>query len=200
MRLFVSLEPPLDATQPVADAVAELGRVPGVRWSPPSRWHVTLAFLGELDDDDVRRLLPPLRSAAAATGPVRLRLAGTGTFGTSVLWAGVTGDVERLAALAAGVADAARAAGVAIEERAYRPHVTLARAAGRGGAGALGQLADQLADQLIGARGPTWTATGARLVRSHTSDGRYEVLEHLPLVADAPWSRRGRGGQRPRDR
>ncbi|MGQ7350434.1 RNA 2',3'-cyclic phosphodiesterase [Quadrisphaera oryzae] len=181
MRLFVSLEPPPEALQPVADAVVELGRVPGVRWSPPSRWHVTLAFLGDLDDDDVRRLAPPLRSAVAAAGPVRLRLAGTGTFGTSVLWAGVAGDVERLSSLAAGVAGAARAAGLGLEERPYRPHVTLARAAGRGGAGALGQLADQLA----GVRGPTWTAVEARLVRSHTSDGRYEVLEHLPLLPPA---------------
>ncbi|MEH3078273.1 MAG: RNA 2',3'-cyclic phosphodiesterase [Quadrisphaera sp.] len=179
MRLFVSLEPPVEAWAPVADAVTELGQVPGVRWSPPTRWHVTLAFLGELDDDDARRLAPPLRSAVAAAGPVRLRLAGTGTFGTSVLWAGVAGDVERLSSLAAGVVEAARAAGVGLEERPYQPHVTLARAAGRGGAGALRQLADQLAS----VSGPTWTATEARLVRSHASDGRYEVLEHLPLVA-----------------
>lgn len=182
MRLFVSLEPPPEARAPVADAVTELGQVPGVRWSPPSRWHVTLAFLGDLDDDDARRLVPPLRSAAAAAGPVRLRLAGTGTFGTSVLWAGVAGDVERLSSLAAAVAGAARAAGVALEERPYRPHVTLARAAGRGGAGALGQLADQLA----GVSGPTWTAAEARLVRTHPADGRYEVLELLPLCSGGP--------------
>jgi RNA 2',3'-cyclic 3'-phosphodiesterase len=182
MRLFVSLEPPVDALQPVADAVAELGRVPGVRWSPPSRWHVTLAFLGELDDDDARRLVVPLRTAVAATEPVRLRLSGSGTFGTSVLWAGLAGDVGRLSALAAAVTGGVRAAGVALEERPYRPHVTLARAAGPGGAGALGQLAGQLA----GVRGPTWTATEARLVRSRTSDGRYEVLEHLPLRSGSP--------------
>ncbi|MGQ7298264.1 RNA 2',3'-cyclic phosphodiesterase [Quadrisphaera sp. KR29] len=182
MRLFVSLEPPPEALQPVADAVTELGEVAGVRWSPPSRWHVTLAFLGEVDDDAVPALVPPLRSAAAAAAPVRLRLAGAGCFGTSVLWAGVAGDVERLAALAGAVAAAARAAGVRLEERAYRPHVTLARAAGRGGAGALGPLADQLS----GLRGPTWTAAEARLVRSHRSDGRYEVLQRLPLAHPSP--------------
>ncbi|PWJ54211.1 2'-5' RNA ligase [Quadrisphaera granulorum] len=179
MRLFVSLEPPAEALQQVAEAVTELGHVPGVRWSPPSRWHVTLAFLGELDDDVVDPLVPLLRWAAASTGPVRLRLSGAGCFGSSVLWTGVAGDLERLSALAAAVARAARAGGVALEERPYRPHVTLARATGRGGSGALGRLADQLAEL----RGPTWTATEARLVRSHTSTGRYEVLEHLQLVA-----------------
>ena len=48
MRLFVAVVPP-------ADAVAALGRLqhpehPAIRWSPPSQWHVTLRFLGEVCD------------------------------------------------------------------------------------------------------------------------------------------------------
>ncbi|WP_194903093.1 RNA 2',3'-cyclic phosphodiesterase [Quadrisphaera sp. INWT6] len=191
MRLFVSLTPPLEAVQTVADAVTELGRVPGVRWSPPHRWHVTLAFLGEVDAVGVPPLARALAAAAAAHEPPRLRLAGTGCFGDRVLWAGVAGDLDRLSALAAAVAHAGRSAGAVGEsaepgEQAYRPHVTLARAAGRGAGGELPRLAEQLAAQLAHLSGPTWTAREVQLVQSHASDGRYEVLESFALGGGSP--------------
>ena len=179
MRLFVSLTPPPEAVQPVADAVTELGRVPGVRWSPPHRWHVTLAFLGDVGADAVPALALALAAAAAAHEPPRLRLSGAGCFGDRVLWAAVGRDHDRLASLASAVTDAARRVGVACEGEAgqqpYRPHVTLARAAGRGGGGELPRLAEQLAH----VSGPTWAAREVQLVQSHASDGRYEVLERF---------------------
>lgn len=181
MRLFVSLTPPLEAVQPVADAVIELGGVPGVRWSPPHRWHVTVGFLGEVEASAVAALVGPLHEAAAAVAPPRLRLSGTGVFGDRVLWAGVTGDLAVLAGLAAAVAAVAHDAGVETVDggdRSYRPHVTLARAAGRGGARELPRLAEQLSS----VSGPAWRASEVQLVQSHTSDGRYEVLKRLPLA------------------
>jgi len=170
----------------VADLVTELGRVPGVRWSPQHRWHVTLAFLGDVDDGAVPALARALAAAAVAHEPPRLRLAGAGCFGDRVLWAGVAGDLDGLASLAGAVSDAARRAGVAgggtTGEQVYRPHVTLARAAGRGGGGELPRLAEQLAH----ASGPTWTAHQVQLVQSHAADGRYEVLEGFGLGGGRP--------------
>jgi len=192
VRLFVSLTPPPEAVQPVADAATELGEVPGVRWSPPHRWHVTLAFLGDVAADTVPSLTRALAAAAGAHAPPRLRLAGAGCFGDRVLWAGVAGDLAALSALAASVAGAARSAGAGGEGaagsagsaggQAYRPHVTLARAAGRGGGAELPRLAEQLAH----VSGPTWTAGEVQLVQSHASDGRYEVLERTPLATPSP--------------
>jgi len=189
VRLFVSLTPPLEAVQPVADAATELGGVPGVRWSPPHRWHVTLAFLGDVGADAVPPLVRALVAAAVAHEPPRLRLSGAGCFGDRVLWAGLTGDLAALSALAAAVADAAQDTGPGGGGEAgvtggqtYRPHVTLARAAGRGGGAELARLAQQLAH----VSGPTWTAREVQLVQSHASDGRYEVLAHLPLATPSP--------------
>ena len=118
MRLFVSLVPP----QVVRAALPALP--PGVRAAPPGQEHVTLAFLGDVADPaPVAAALDEVLAGAAAP---RLRLEGAGAFGTA-LWLGLGGDRERLRRLAGEVQDAVRRAGVALEPRPYRPHLTLGR-------------------------------------------------------------------------
>ena len=93
-----------------------------------------------------------------------LRLAGGGRFGSArrpqVLWAGLAGDVDPLAGLAARLAEAARSLRLAVDDRPFRPHVTLGR--WRPGRPADGALADRLADY----RGPDWPVREVALVRS----------------------------------
>jgi 2'-5' RNA ligase len=119
VRLFVSVRP--DA-QVVSHLRSHLGRV---RTAPPEQWHVTLAFLGEVPDDAA--VQEGLGAAAALHSPFSLRLSGSGTFGARTTWAGVAGDVDALRALASDVQDACRYAGVELERRPYRPHLTVGR-------------------------------------------------------------------------
>lgn len=163
MRLFVSLRPPADACASLAAAVA------GLRTTRVEQWHVTLAFLGEVAD--AAPLAGPLAEAASSSPPLGLRLAGGGFFrGPGALWAGLTGDVHGLHALAGAVRDACRQAGVHLEPRAYRPHLTVARRL-RSDPGVL-----------TGYEGPAWRADEVELVRSRLG-GRveHEVLERFPL-------------------
>ena len=156
MRLFVAVRPPVEA---VEHLVAVLPRWP----SAPERWHLTLAFLGEVDDP---ASLPEPLGAACTGGPLELRLAGSGTFGRGgPVWVGVRGDVAALTALAGRVASAARRAGLDVERRPYRPHLTVGR---RG-------HPDPRA--LAAYEGPSWRATEVELVRSHL--GR--TVEHVVL-------------------
>lgn len=160
MRLFVALRPPPEA---VADLEACLPRWPGA----PQRWHLTLAFLGELPS--VQDVHEQLRAARRA--PFELRLEGSGRFGRQgPVWVGVGGDVDALRALQASVARAVRAAGVQLEQQAYRPHVTVGRKGHPDPA------------SLAGYRGPSWRACEVELVRSDL--GRpvvHTVLERYPL-------------------
>lgn len=96
-----------------------------LRWGAPERWHLTLAFYGEVDDPGP--LAARLGRAAARSRPLSLALAGAGRFGRGVLWAGVAGDVEDLVHLAAGCTAAGRREGLEVEDRPYRPHLTVAR-------------------------------------------------------------------------
>ncbi|ONH24777.1 2'-5' RNA ligase [Pseudofrankia asymbiotica] len=121
------------ATPPaeVIDAlVAAVGRArpvaPALRWVDVERIHLTLAFLGTVDDGLREGLSDRLGRVARRHPPVDVRLAGVGRFGDRVLWAGVAGE---LAPLAAGARRAAAKAGVAgLDDRPLRAHLTLARA------------------------------------------------------------------------
>jgi 2'-5' RNA ligase len=119
VRLFVSVRP---SAEVVSHLQAHLGRV---RTAPPAQWHVTLAFLGDVDDDSAVQV--GLEVAAGLHRPLSLRLSGGGSFGPRTTWCGVAGDVEALRSLAADVQDACREAGVELERRSYRPHLTVGR-------------------------------------------------------------------------
>ncbi|MCE0761307.1 RNA 2',3'-cyclic phosphodiesterase [Pseudonocardia kujensis] len=178
MRAFVALVPPPEAVAELVDAVATVrGDHRGVRWTPPEQWHLTLAFLGEVDGATLDGVAAGLAAVAARAAPVELALAGAGRFGERVLWTGFVGDTDALAALAAGVAAAARAAGVALEDRAFRAHLTLAR--GRGSVSRLGPAVRALS----GFAGRPWRAETLRLVRSRPGP-RYDDLATWPLAGD----------------
>ncbi|WP_017572462.1 RNA 2',3'-cyclic phosphodiesterase [Nocardiopsis halotolerans] len=133
MRLFVALDPPADVADTLRGAV-DRGRAhtPDLRWAPPSEWHLTLVFLGEVDEERVPVLTDALGREAHAHRPLRLAAHGWGTFPrdrrrASVLWAGLDGDTAALGALADGMRAAAAGTGVPVEHRPYVPHITVAR-------------------------------------------------------------------------
>jgi 2'-5' RNA ligase len=181
VRLFVAVTPPPEAVDELRRATAALRSTrPELRWTRPEQWHLTLVFLGEVDDRARADLAARLERAARRHPPLHLALQGAGRFGDRVLWARVTGDVAPLRRLAASVQAAARRARLVVEDRPYRPHLTLAF--GYPGAdlrGAVGALA--------GFAGSTWSAAELHLVRSHLGAGpdrtsRYETVASWPLI------------------
>lgn len=162
-------------------ALAPLRAAPGApRWTEPSRWHLTLVFLGDVAADLVSPLTTAVAPAVAATPAMSLQLAGAGRFGSrrrpAVLWAGLAGDVEELAALAGRLAGAAGSTGLPVEERPFRAHLTLGR-------WRPGQQADpDLPDRLVAYRGPVWPVTEVVLWRSHLGAApRYERVAVWPV-------------------
>jgi RNA 2',3'-cyclic 3'-phosphodiesterase len=177
MRLFVGLAPSAAALNDLDAACAQFRPSRGdLRWTSRELWHVTLAFLGEVGEESLARLLPRLERAARRHLSFGLSLAGAGAFPSparaNVLWSGLSGDRKALGELAMSVSAGARRAGVPPpdEGRRYRPHVTLARCR---------RPADvrAIVDDLSGYQGPTWTAEEIYLIRS-TLGGhpRYETL------------------------
>ncbi|MFG1920723.1 RNA 2',3'-cyclic phosphodiesterase [Cryptosporangium sp. NPDC048952] len=161
MRLFVAVLPPAAAVDHLRGAVERLNVVRAdagvVR---PDRWHLTLAFLGEVGDpEDVRGRLTDL---VAAGRSATVSLAGSGRFGERVLWAGVGGDVDGLSRTASAVRL------LAPEPMPFRAHLTLARPRGR-------VTRDELRADVAALRdyaGPSWPADEIHLMRSIA--GTYE--------------------------
>ena len=123
-RLFTGVEIPPE----VAQALSTLrGGLPGARWIDPENYHVTLRFIGDVDDDiahEVESLLGRVRR-----GPFELRIEGLTSFGSKKPRA-VVASVEPSTALMEAQAEQERLMqriGLEPEGRKYTPHVTLAR-------------------------------------------------------------------------
>lgn len=176
MRLFVALDLPAEvadhadrALAPVRDRHGEL------RWVPPQRWHLTLAFYGDVPDERVAAVAarvergvrgPRGRRGQAGRRPLELRLGGSGRFARRALWLGVDGDVAGLRSLARGVAS---------DRSPFRAHLTVARL--RGGVDAAPAQAE-LADYA----GPSWVAATVHLVRSRLgANPSYDDVATWPL-------------------
>lgn len=176
MRLFVALTPPNEVVEALRVGTQELREyAPELRWTRPEQWHVTLAFLSDVGDDVVDELARRLGRAAARHPALALALAGGGRFGHRVLWTGVRGDRDSLRRLADSTRAAARRSRLAVEDRPYRPHVTLARA---DGAVDLRPLVERLAPW----HGPQWVASRLQLVRSHLGAAPGGWALHEPIA------------------
>ena len=157
MRLFVAVRPPPAALDHLRAVLPS--------WpSAPERWHLTLAFLGDVADASA--VAPSLAGVCAGHAALDLRLAGSGAFGRGgPVWVGVHGDRLGLSVLAGDAAQACRDLGVDVERRPYRPHLTV----GRRGRPSPARLAAYA--------GPSWTATEVELVASRLGP----VVEHRVL-------------------
>lgn len=125
IRLFTALSLPDDVAEVLARRQSGL---PGAKWRDREQLHVTLAFYGETPERAADDLAAELQRAAHG-GPFEIELAGVGAFGDAhrshTLWAGVAPS-ERLSVLAGRCRAAGERAGLTLETRDYRPHVTLA--------------------------------------------------------------------------
>jgi 2'-5' RNA ligase len=186
MRLFVAIAPPPGVLDEL-DALAAPWRAArhDLRWTSREAWHVTLAFLGEVEESAVARLLPRLERAARRHPEIRLAFSGAGAFPAphraNVLWSGISGDCGALAGLAATVAAGASRAGATPPDkgRRFQPHLTLARC--RLPADVTGIVA-----ALAGYQGQAWTADRIHLVRSRlgaVAQPRFSTIGWWPLRA-----------------
>jgi len=119
-RLFFGVPVPGTSREPLEAVLPELGQVlPAARWTSPSGWHLTLAFLGHVRPEFSAEVVTVGEGAVAGLGPVRLRLDGAGGFPSQrrarVVWAGLSGDVEVLVALASRLAAGCKEAGLPFE-------------------------------------------------------------------------------------
>jgi RNA 2',3'-cyclic 3'-phosphodiesterase len=121
LRLFVGIDLPPELKLKVSTLA---NGVPGARWVDAGNYHVTLRFIGEVDEgaaSDIDAALLQIRAPGFA-----LALAGVGNFGTRALWVGVERN-PALSALHDRIESAIVRAGFEPEGRRYAPHVSLAR-------------------------------------------------------------------------
>ncbi len=132
MRTFIAIEIPDGIKKEMARTQEQL-KISGADagWTRPEGIHLTLKFLGEVLDARLDEIKNALAQAAGAKGRFRLEITGAGAFPNSknprVVWLGVAGDIDKLMALWSSIENAMAAIGFDREDRAFSPHLTLAR-------------------------------------------------------------------------
>ncbi len=130
MRLFVAIDIPEDVRSAIGDLVARLRPAcRNARWARIEGLHVTLKFIGETPPEKAAGIKIALASMPWRA-PISMNFRSLGFFPNArrprVLWAGVESGPE-LADLAAAVEATLHPLGFPREERAFSPHLTLAR-------------------------------------------------------------------------
>jgi len=130
MRIFIALDIPPEIRARMTEYMERARSLTAeARWARLEGLHLTLKFVGPASDALVERMKTAL--AAIKTTPFAVKFEGVGFFPNAkaarVFWIGVDGG-EALPRLASGVDAALEKLGIGREEKAYHPHLTLARA------------------------------------------------------------------------
>lgn len=131
-RTFIAIELDQNVQVALANKQRELAAVlPAVRWVNPAGIHVTLAFLGNIDADQIDAAIDTTDEAARTVDPFDIVVGGIGFFGGTraprVIWGGVHGGTDILASLQGTLTALLQHEGFALDGRPFSPHLTLAR-------------------------------------------------------------------------
>lgn len=142
MRLFAAIRVPPQIHPGIAQAATHLHERMGVREIAPENWHLTLRFMGDVDDSAAGKIADAL--AGVRFAPFTVRLSGAGAypsadFPRAIFIAGESKGAEELAMKV----DAALAPFNLQKER-FSVHVTVARSRGAGDIGDFLKLAGEV--------------------------------------------------------
>lgn len=180
-RLFAALLPPIDVLGDLERFMEPRWDSDDWRWTSPSSWHVTLAFLGEVDEGRVERVVEALGEVRPRplTAQLSEGLAFPDGLRAKVLGLRVisTPDAGALDALAANVRAECNRAGAAVDGARFRGHLTLGRSHRPQRAHRWLQLLDTYSSR-------AWSASEFALVESHLGEARprYETVATFPLA------------------
>ena len=188
IRCFIALNLPSEIKGRLAEIEARLKEARAdVSWVKPENVHLTLKFLGGVEEARVPLVKRAVQEGLGREGPLVLTLAGLGVFpnprSPRVVWVGVGGDTERLQNLQERLEQALGEVGFPREARSFSPHITLGRMRSRQGAASLMELVGHLGANEVG----SLKAESIELMRSqlHPAGAVYTILESFSLSASS---------------
>ncbi|HHF43655.1 MAG TPA: RNA 2',3'-cyclic phosphodiesterase [Candidatus Aminicenantes bacterium] len=138
MRTFIAIELADQLKSTLSSYIRELEQTKTkIRWVKPAGMHLTLKFLGEIDQRKATQVIQELEETIPNYPAFYLTLYGTGTFPPGsrhpkVIWIGIQKE-PTLMALACGIEDKMAQLGFTREKRDFTPHLTLGRVKSQAG-------------------------------------------------------------------
>lgn len=131
IRVFISI--PIPDKSALAGPSAELNLLRNVRASPLDQVHITLRFIGDVDESRLDDVEACVIRAAEGTGPFTVTVSGAGAFPSrsraSVVWVGASPQ-KTMSALADAIGRNLDSAGIGYDRKPFKSHITLARCRG----------------------------------------------------------------------
>jgi len=131
MRLFVGVDLPAEIKKTLLEFQSELRHL-GISgsWKSLDNFHITLEFIGEIESDRISALTETLTKVGGNFKPFCLTIAGLGAFPSlkqpHTLWTAVSGSLTDLNQLRYDLHHELKIRGFDLDERQFKPHITLA--------------------------------------------------------------------------
>ncbi|SYZ74458.1 conserved hypothetical protein [Candidatus Zixiibacteriota bacterium] len=132
MRLFIALPLPREIEEGLGKLIFVLKQKGGhIKWVAPKNIHLTVKFLGEVDEAGVNDISAAVEKTAAKYEVIDGNIENIGAFPDlirpRVIWAGMAGDIQTVESIVKDIEDAMAALGFAREDKRFKPHLTLGR-------------------------------------------------------------------------
>ncbi|GCF08619.1 RNA 2',3'-cyclic phosphodiesterase [Dictyobacter arantiisoli] len=185
-RTFIALNMNKAMQSHLSGVIQQVATVlPELRCVDASNIHLTLAFLGELDDEQLAAAAAATQEAAQQATSFTYRLTGLGIFGSPrqprVLWMGLQEPTGSLTRLHASLSHSLIQRGFSVDSRPFSPHLTLAR-----GKAPLNPEAQSALQKLLSGTAPSrqsYPATYLHVMKSQFTPAgvKYSSLHSYPL-------------------
>ena len=133
-RIFAAIDIPETERQKIADFIERMKSEfsnERVKWEKPEKLHLTLKFLGEIDDEQLEAFAEAIEEATRDMSPFKLRISGAGVFPSTrnarVLWLGLIDEQASLRRLNEILETRCERRGFAKEKRNFKAHLTIGR-------------------------------------------------------------------------
>ena len=134
IRAFIAIDIPNDVRAAIDEAQTKLKRAPvsvKISWTMIANLHLTLQFLGPIEEAIAEKIKPALQSVTIQRQPFELRVLGAGAFPNEkrprVIWVGCDDAGGQLKGLVQAVQEALRPIGFGPEHHEFSAHLTVAR-------------------------------------------------------------------------
>lgn len=132
MRTFIAIELPKNIKDALARIQEELKKSGAdVKWAAPDNIHLTLKFLGEVEDDKIEKINKIIDSVCAENSIYKISISSLGAFTKidylRVIWAGVEKGDPETKKMAKELEEEIEKIGIPKEERVFSSHITLGR-------------------------------------------------------------------------
>jgi 2'-5' RNA ligase len=174
IRSFIAIELPSQIKAALAQLQGNLrtSKSAAVKWVDAEGIHLTLKFLGNVDEAEIPAITKALSEAVKGVAPFSLQLGDPGAFPNThaprVVWVGVGGEIEPLNTLHNNVDSVLAPLGFPAEKRAFSPHLTLGRVRDETLPAERRRLGENVAAVKTGAR-PSFKVESLSLMRSKLS-------------------------------